>query len=193
MAELSFVVGGNGTPLVRITITETMVAGQFTFELEQIGTGVDGAWLTGDLKGEIRGLFFDLDGNATGTTPTLSNLVVEEGRPASGTTSSAITTGGLGENDVTGFTKTNSDVNMNGAGLPEDGGYDVGVALGTSGIGIKGDDVQAVSFTLAWPSGSGVTLDEFGNEDFGVRMMSIGSVDQYETFITSREGSAKVR
>ena len=192
MAELGFVIGGNGTPLVRITISETLVAGQFTFELEQIGSGFDGAWATGDLKGEIRGLFFDLDGNANGTTPTLSNLIVDEGRPASGTTSSAITTGGSGENDVTGFTKTNSDVNMNGAGLPQDGGYDVGVAIGTSGIGIKGDDVQGVIFTLSWPAGSEVTLDDLGNEDFGVRMMSIGTVNSSETFISSRDGSAKI-
>ena len=181
-----FVLGGNGTPLVRVTIVENG-AGSFTFTLEQIGSGAGGAWQTGDLKGELRGLFFDVDGNASGLS--LTNIILDEGRSYSGLTG-AVTTGGAGQNDVTGFTKTNSDVNMNGAGLPSDGGYDVGVAIGTSGVGAKGDDVQGVTFTLTGLSG--ITLEDLANQDFGIRMMSIGVVDANEAFIGSRDGSAKI-
>jgi RTX calcium-binding nonapeptide repeat (4 copies)/Bacterial cadherin-like domain/Bacterial Ig domain len=184
---MEFILGGNGAPFVKVTI-EALGDGSFKFTLEQVHS--DGSDLqAGDLMGEIRGLFFDVDGEAFSLTANdLTDLDVLEGRAGSETY--AVTTGGGDGDDVTGFTKSLSEVNMNGAGLPEDGGYAVGIALGTSGVGAKGDDIQAVSFTLKLPAGT--ELEDLANQDFGIRMMSIGTVDANGNFITSRDGSAKI-
>jgi Ca2+-binding RTX toxin-like protein len=188
VSEFSFVIGGDAAPLIRITITDNG-NGSFTFKVEQVGSGVDGAWAAGDLKGEIRGLFFDINGNVSLGA---GNLTVNEvdGRTG-GTLATAVTTGGAGENDVTGFSvKGFNDVNMNGAGLPADGGYDVGIAFGSAGIGAKGDDIQGITFTL---TGLGAfTLEDFMNVDFGVRLTSVGTVDENGDFTGGRDGGAKI-
>ena len=50
--------------------------------------------------------------------------------------------------------------------------------------------MQGVTFTLQGLSG--ITLDDFANQDFGIRIMSIGTVDTDGNFIGSRDGSAKI-
>src|SRR5262245_17240047 len=72
MAELIFTVGGNGTPIVQVKIVDNL-NGSFTFYLDQIGSN-GGAWETGDLKGEIRGVFFDVGKNVALANSNLTGI-----------------------------------------------------------------------------------------------------------------------
>jgi len=48
--------------------------------------------------------------------------------------------------------------------------YDVGVEIGSQGIGANGDDIQSTTFIV-----TGVTTEDFTNgEEFGVRLTSVG-------------------
>jgi VCBS repeat-containing protein len=74
--------------------------------------------------------------------------------------------------------------------LGSDGGYDVGIEIGASGIGR--DDVRSFSFTLA-SSLRALTLDDFANVDFGLRITSVGQDTNGDGIIdTSRSLSSKL-
>lgn len=109
----------------------------------------------GGIVGDLRGVFFDLNDE----TVTSSLKVV-------------------GEN-ITGFRTGDDSVkdlgdgaNMNGL-LGSDKGYDAGIKIGSAGIG--NDDIQSYSFTLA-SSARALTLQDFANVDFGVRLTSVGTI-----------------
>lgn len=60
--------------------------------------------------------------------------------------------------------------------------FDAGVEIGTSGIG--NDDFQSTMFTVASKAGP-LTLNQFYNQNFGVRLTSVGTG-------SDREGSSKL-
>jgi hypothetical protein len=55
--------------------------------------------------------------------------------------------------------------NMNGSGNP--GKYDVGVEIGTPGIGAVGNDIQTATITVAW---SQLKISHLCYQRFGVRL-----------------------
>jgi hypothetical protein len=178
MADSVVVQLGDGVtcPFVQITITQT-ADGVFHFNVDQDPNN------TG-LIGDLRGLFFDLNHetlvSGTGTQATLTGV------SATGTNVGSLGTLVADGNDS--VTKVGgSDNNMNGA-LAFDGtgqeakGYDVGIEFGSAGIGAVGNDVRDVSFDLHL---TGATLADFIGVDFGVRMMSVGTLGG------ARDGSCK--
>ncbi|WP_147148374.1 beta strand repeat-containing protein [Reyranella soli] len=73
----------------------------------------------------------------------------------------------------------------------EANGYDVGFQIGSEGVGK--DDIRELHFTLATSHGCGLTLDDFVNVDFGVRLTSVGQdLDGNGTIDTARSGGAKI-
>src|SRR5262245_44573723 len=160
-------------PFVQITITQTS-SGVFHFDVQQSGAVV----------GDLRGLFFDLQHetlvSASGTQVSLTGV------SATGTNVSSLATAVLDGNDTV-VKVGGNDNNMSGA-LSFDGtgqeaqGYDVGIEFGSSGIGSGGNDVRNVSFDLHL---TGATLADFIGQDFGVRMMSVGTLGG------TRDGSCK--
>ncbi len=171
MASMTFVINdtstGGATPAVQITITENP-DGTVTFSIVQlVGAG---AYL-----GDLRGFFFDVaDETLINTLSTTANPLLTE--LAQGNDS---------------ITNLGDGANMNGL-VGDSGGYDVGVEIGTSGIGTNGNDVRNFSFTLD-SSARDLTLADFANVTFGIRITSIGQdVNGDGTIDTSRTGSAKV-
>jgi Bacterial cadherin-like domain len=158
---------GGGNPQVQVTITEN-ADGTVTFNVTQLG-GV-GAYL-----GDLRGFFFDIaDESLIGSLTTSSSGPITELQQGNDTVKD------LG-----------NGANMQGL-LGDSGGYDVGVEFGTAGIGTGGDDVRNASFTLD-SSARNLTLDDFANVTFGVRITSVGQdIDGNGTIDTARTGSSKI-
>jgi VCBS repeat-containing protein len=147
---------GSAIPAVLVTITEND-DGTVSFTLTVVGS----------YTGDLRGFFFDIaDENLIDTLAvTSASAGLTEFRQANDTV------GDLGDGS-----------NMDGL-RGSDGGYDAGIEIGTAGIG--SDDYRSFSFTLASSAGA-LTLEDFANVDFGVRLTSVGLVDG------SRNGSAKL-
>lgn len=157
--------GGNN-PTVQVTITEN-ANGTLTFTVTQLVSA--GAYL-----GDLRGLFFDVaDEDLIGTL--------------SGTSlSDPLTEFQQGDDTVKDL---GQGANMQGL-LGDSGGYDVGIEIGTQGIGT--DDVRTFSFTLE-STARALTLADFANVDFGVRITSVGQDIGGDGIIdTSRSGSSKI-
>jgi VCBS repeat-containing protein len=166
MRSMTFLVndratGGGPTPAVAVTVTEN-ADGTVSISINVVG----------GVTGDLRGFFFD---------------VANESRI--GTLSVIPTSPGFTE-----FRQGNDNVrdlgngaNMNGL-LGSDGGFDAGVEIGKAGIG-HGDDYQSFSFTLKSSAGA-LTLDDFANVDFGVRLNSVGR----DSFCgdRDRDGEAKL-
>ncbi|PNW53894.1 UNVERIFIED_CONTAM: hypothetical protein BEN50_09530 [Euhalothece sp. KZN 001] len=60
--------------------------------------------------------------------------------------------------------------------------FDAGIAIGTPSIGGE-DDIRSTTFTLQAPEGSSLSLDDFVDERFGLRLTSVGA---------GRQGSSKL-
>ncbi|MDX1780096.1 MAG: hypothetical protein R3256_02145 [Thalassovita sp.] len=103
----------------------------------------------GDI-GDLRGLFLNIEDES------LLNGLSVTGDDVTGSEFNANSVGDLGKG-----------VNMNGQG----GKFDLGVMLGTNGIG--DDDLQSVSFTLSHDS-EDLEVEDFAGESFGVRLTSVG-------------------
>src|SRR3989338_8992006 len=118
----------------------------------------------GGIVGDLRGLFFDLaDERLLGSLSTATaNTGFRQGNDS---------VKDLGEG-----------VNMNGL-TGSDSGFDVGIKMGTAGIGK--DDIRGYNFTLS-SSTRALTLEDFANVEFGVRLTSVGTLGG------SRNGSSKV-
>ena len=141
---------------VGITITE--VDGALEVTVTVLGD-------TGQI-GDLNAIFFDLSDESL----------------ASGLTASG--------DDVTGsrfdadrVTRIDSYTTMNGEVINDYGKFDGGVQLGTAGVG--GDDIRSTTFTLSHTSQS-LTLADFSQQDFGIRLTSVGAEDG------SRTGSLKL-
>lgn len=118
----------------------------------------------GGIVGDLRGLFFDLaDESLLGTL-------------SSATANTGFRQGNDSVKDL------GEGVNMNGL-VGSDGGFDAGIRIGTAGIGK--DDIRSYNFTLS-SSARALTLDDFANVDFGVRLTSVGTLGG------SRNASSKV-
>jgi hypothetical protein len=177
--------GGPGEPLITIKITDNG-DGTFKFDIDQTA----GA---GGVIGDLRGVFFDIGGDkddelTSSTTSTVGKKTV--------TTTESLITATSDNGSVTGVQAGNDSVtdlgngsNMNGATSfngtgAEAKGYDVGVAIGTAGIGK--DDIQDTSFTLGTKGSLSLSLSDFIGMDFGVRLTSVGPEGG------SRDGSLKL-
>lgn len=143
-------------PAVWITLTEN-----------PDGTLTITAEVQGQPTGDLRGLFFDITNEAL-----LSKLVLS---PAPDITQSDI-----GNDSI--VSTGNSSNNMSGRTL-EGGGFDVGIEIGSQGIGT--DDIQTFSVTLSTSDNTPLTLADFASAEFGVRIMSVGTEGD-------REGSNKL-
>lgn len=152
MATMTFQVNdastGGGYPAVWVSITEN-ADGTLAFNISQ----------QGGIVGDLRGLFFDIADESL-----LKSIVVRAD-------SSDIRIGDDSIKDL------GDGANMNGL-LGSDKGYDVGIEIGTSGIGK--DDVRSYSFTLD-STLRDLTLQDFTNVDFGARLTSVGVINGSRT------------
>lgn len=144
-----------GYPDVWVTITENL-DGTLTFSITQ----------PGNIIGDLRGIFFDVYDESL-----INTLQV---------TSSPSPTQVIQGNDT--ITTLGSGATMEGL-LGSDGGYDVGIEIGTSGM--NPDDIQNYQFTLS-STARALTLEDFAYIDFAVRLTSVGLIDG------SRENSSKI-
>ncbi|NSY40902.1 Ig-like domain-containing protein [Leisingera sp. ANG59] len=139
-----------------VTITE-LDDGSLRFDVEVLGTGN---------IGDLRGLFFNLDG-----------YTVDGGLSATGTD---VTGEKYGEEAIERVLK---DVNINGDVVKTLGKFDAAVSFGTSGIG--DDDIQATSFILSHESDF-LNLDMLSFANIGLRYTSVGEAGG------TRSDSAKI-
>lgn len=147
----------DGSVEIGITVSET--ADGLSFEVNVLNdTGV---------IGDLNGLFFDLADDSI-----LGDLSV------SGTD----LTGEVMKAD--GVTKVDSYNNVNGEVAKDAGKFDIGVQFGTQGIGE--DDIQSTSFLLSTSSDAPLTINDIMNQDFAVRLTSVGEADG------DRDGSVKI-
>lgn len=157
MESISFYVT-DGSVNVAVTVSET-VDGSLRFDLEVL----DDSGIIGDLNG----LFFDL------TDDSIADSLVVSGGDVTGIAIKA-----------DGVTKVDSYNNVQGEVVKEDGKFDLGVQFGTSGIGE--DDIRSTSFTLSTDDGSALSISDIVNQDFAVRLTSVGTEDG------AREDSVKI-
>ena len=185
MAEMTFTINdqstGGVTPVVQVTICENG-DGTVTIRLTQVGGTM--AYL-----GDLRGFFMDLAHEALlgSLSVTSSTMTLADGTFV--TTTPLQSTWTSGDDSVS--TAGTSSNNMNGL-LGSDRGFDFGIAIGTEGVGAKGDDVRAFEFTLDSSSGD-LSLADFANVNFGVRITSVGLDTNGDGIIdTTRNGSVKM-
>lgn len=133
---------------VQVTLTE-LENGDIQVDLDV--QGEDDADGTGQI-GDLRGFFFDLADDSL-----LSGISV----------SGVDVTGSDFESD--GVSDLGHGANMNGYGT-----FDGGLSLGTAGIGH--DDLQSTSFVISHADAA-LTLDDFAEQDFGLRLTSVGDPD----------------
>lgn len=150
MATMSFRVNdastGGTNPTVWVSVTENP-DGTLAFNVTQ----------EGGIVGDLRGLFFDVNAVSDGTLAKSLSI-------SGVTATSTLKTGDDSIKDL------GSGANMNGL-LGSEGGFDAGISIGSAGLG--SDDIRSFSFTLA-SSVKPLTLDDFANVDFGVRLTSVG-------------------
>jgi VCBS repeat-containing protein len=147
MASMTFQIN-DGTassvnPAVWVTITEN-ADGSLAFSVTQ----------SGGIIGDLRGLFFDLADESL-----LASLVVTAPSPDIRLGNDTIRDLGDG-------------ANMNGL-LGSDKGYDVGIEIGSSGIGK--DDIRSYAFTLS-SRDRDLSLADFAQVDFAARLTSVGTL-----------------
>jgi hypothetical protein len=119
------------------------------------------------LIADLRGLFFNVsDSIGLGTANSISVAPTNVGNKV------------VSANNVISVGTGN---NMNGNGNP--GKYDVGVEIGTPGIGAGGDDIQTATITVAW---SQLKISHLCSQRFGVRLTSVGAL------VGGRTGSSKL-
>lgn len=144
MAQTTFLVedvSSGGLPVsARVTVNDN--GGTLNFTVEVLPTG------PGQTIGDLRGVFFDIDGTVTNPDFTGADVTDE-----------ATNTLNLGGGS-----------NMNGDGRTP---YDHAVEIGTSGIG--SDDIRVTSFTL--DADQNLTIDMLEGQRVGIRLTSVGPED----------------
>lgn len=151
---------------VKFTLDDEIAgAGKVQFKVDFLSTG-------SNTIADIRGVFFNILNDSL-----LSGLQVV------GTDITASKFGLAGTVDSVGSSSNNLN---GGAGKKIDYNFfDAGVEIGQEGIGNGKGDIQSTTFTLSHSS-QALTLAQFSEQNFGVRLMSVGSV-------SSREGSSKLK
>ena len=147
MATMTFQINdastSSGGPAVWVSITEN-ADGTLSFNV----------WQEGGIIGDLRGVFFDMADESI-----LKSLVI----------TAASTDIRIGDDSIKDL---GDGANMLGL-LGSDKGYDVGIEIGTSGIGK--DDIQSYTFTLD-STARDLKLSDFANVDFAARLTSVGVV-----------------
>jgi hypothetical protein len=161
-ASLSFTIDdftGSDTR-VKFTLDDQIAgSGKVQFKVDYLATG-------SNTIADIRGIFFNiLDDSLLSGMQVVGKDVTNSKFGPAGT----ITSVGSGSN------------NLNGGGIL----FDAGVEIGKEGIGGNKGDIQSTTFTLSHIS-KALTLAQFSEQNFGVRLMSVGSGN-------SREGSSKLK
>jgi hypothetical protein len=134
---------------VKFTLDDAIAgSGKVQFKVDYLSTG-------SNTIADIRGVFFNILDNSllSGLQVVGTDVTNKQFGPA-GTVNSV----GSGSN------------NLNGGG----GSFDAGVEIGQEGIGRGKGDIQSTIFTLSHSS-KALTLAQFSQENFGVRLMSVGS------------------
>ncbi|MCB0969319.1 MAG: cadherin-like domain-containing protein, partial [Ilumatobacter sp.] len=171
--SVTFIIEGDVD--TRVTVTEVMIgdpeAGDARIALQFDVEVLD----TSGAIGDLRALFFDLEGIDVDDKSLL--IVPVEGPDGAATpiTGTAISEAGV--------SSLGRDTVMNGAELRKAGKFDVGVAFGTAGIGK--DDVRSASFQIALEDGD-LGLEQLALSDFGLRYTSVGAEGG------RRDGSSKI-
>ncbi len=145
---------------VRFTLDDAIAGtGKVQFKVDYLATG-------SNTLADIRGIFFNIqdDSLLSGLTVVGKDITAKQFGPAG-----KVETVGSNNN------------NLNGGGSTKL--FDAGFEIGKEGIG-KGDDFQTTTFTLSHVT-QALTLDQFYSQDFGVRLMSVGSTN-------SRNDSSKL-
>jgi hypothetical protein len=145
---------------VKFTLDDLNGSGQIKFTVDYVATG-------NNTIADLRGVFFDIKDDSL-----LSGLQL-----ASAPNITASKFGPAGTINQVG---SNSN-NVTGSGNVK---FDIGLEIGRQGIA-NGDDFQTTSFILSHAS-KALTLDLFSQQNFGARIMSVGSGN-------SRNGSSKLR
>ncbi len=145
---------------VKFTLDDAAAgSGKVQFKVDYLSTG-------SNTIADIRGIFFNIlnDSLLSGLQITGTDVTAKKFGPAG-----SITSVGSGSN------------NLNGGG----GSFDIGVEIGQEGIGQGKGDIQSTIFTLSHAS-QALTLAQFSEQNFGVRLMSVGSGN-------NRNGSSKLK
>lgn len=148
---------------VKFTLDDQIAgSGKVQFKVDYIATG-------NNTIADIRGIFFNIanDSLLKGLTVSGTDITTSQFGPAG----SVQSVGG-------------SSNNLNGGGGQKNL-FDAGVEIGKEGIGNGKGDIQSTIFTLSHSS-QALTLQQFSQQDFGVRLMSVGSGN-------SRNGSSKLK
>ncbi|MBD2725061.1 PEP-CTERM sorting domain-containing protein [Nostoc sp. FACHB-892] len=150
---------------VKFTLDDAIAgSGKVQFKVDYLSTG-------SNTIADIRGIFFNILDDSL-----LSGLKVV------GTDVTASKFGPAGTVDSVG--SSNNNLNGNGKQINF---FDAGVEIGQEGIGGGKGDIQSTIFTLFHTDSSkALTLAQFSQQNFGVRLMSVGSG-------TKREESSKLK
>ncbi len=148
---------------MKFTLDDTIAgSGKVQFKVDYLSTG-------SNTIADIRGVFFNI----------LDNSLLS-GLQAVGTNVTASKFGPAGTVDSVGGNSNNLNGNGNQKNF-----FDAGVEIGQEGIGQGKGDIQSTIFTLSHTS-QALTLAQFSQENFGVRLMSVGSG-------SNRNGSSKLK
>jgi len=148
---------------VKFTLDDAIAgSGKVQFKVDYLATGKN-------TLADIRGVFFNILDDTL-----LSGLEV---------TGKDITAKKFDAGKVE--TVGSSNNNLNGNGKNGQNLFDAGVEIGQEGIGQGKGDIQSTIFTLSHIS-KALTLAQFSQQSFGVRLMSVGPA-------SSREDSSKLK
>ncbi|MBD2561625.1 MULTISPECIES: hypothetical protein [Nostoc] len=148
---------------VKFTLDDAIAgSGKVQFKVDYLSTGTN-------TIADIRGVFFNIFDDSL-----LSGLQVV------GTDVTASKFGTAGTVDSVG----SSNNNLNGNGNQHNY-FDAGIEIGQEGISKGKGDIQSTTFTLSHNS-IALTLAQFSQQNFGVRLMSVGSGN-------NREDSSKLK
>ncbi|MDZ8237409.1 MAG: hypothetical protein RMZ69_09600 [Nostoc sp. ChiQUE01a] len=151
---------------VKFTLDDAIAgAGKVQFKVDYLSTGTN-------TIADIRGIFFNIKDDSL-----LGGLKIEN---LAATDVTATKFGDPGKVDSVG----SNNNNLNGNGNQKNF-FDAGVEIGQEGIGQGKGDIQSTIFTLSHTS-QALTLAQFSEQNFGVRLMSVGSGN-------NRNGSSKLK
>ncbi|MBW4560025.1 MAG: hypothetical protein KME32_02520 [Mojavia pulchra JT2-VF2] len=145
---------------VKFTLDDKIAgSGKIQFKVDFLATG-------NNKIADIRGVFFNIFDDSL-----LSGLQVI------GTDVTASKFGPAGTVNSVG----SSNNNLNGGGGKNIvyNNFDAGVEIGQEGIGNGKGDIQSTTFTISHLS-KALTLDQFSQQNFGVRLMSVGPLNDRE-------------
>uniref|UniRef100_A0A8J6ZTJ4 PEP-CTERM protein-sorting domain-containing protein n=2 Tax=Desmonostoc muscorum TaxID=1179 RepID=A0A8J6ZTJ4_DESMC len=147
---------------VKFTLDDLEGSGKVQFKVDYLSTG-------SNTIADIRGIFFNIKDDLLLNGLKIENLAATDITANKFGPAGSISSIGSGSN------------NLNGGG----GSFDIGVEIGQEGIGQGKGDIQSTIFTLSHAS-QALTLAQFSEQNFGVRLMSVGSGN-------NRNGSSKLK